>query len=110
MTIIIMMFLLCLHMLAQSKTVDPSEKQAVGNAAYSLLLPGKTLYLSVLLSQTKFKSRGNKAGALAGWKLLETSGLAKVVEVRAQRGTDKVNRHILYMFLYNFVELSTLWV
>jgi hypothetical protein len=65
---------------------------AVGNAAYSLLLPGKILNLSVLLSQTKFKSRGNKAGALAGWKLLEKSGLAKVVELKAQRGTDKVTR------------------
>ena len=79
------------HFLAQSKVVDPSEKLAISNAAFSLLLPGKILYLSALLSQTKFKSRGNKAGALAGWKLLEKSGLAKLVQVKAQRGTDKVN-------------------
>ncbi len=40
--------------------------------------------------QTKFKSRGKKAGAIAGWKLLKESGLASLVEFKAQRGTDKV--------------------
>ena len=69
---------------AQAKTADPNEKLAARNAAFSLLLPGQILYLSVLLSQTKFKSCGNKAGALAGWKLLDKSGLAKIVEVKAQ--------------------------
>ena len=72
---------------AQSKTIDPNKKLAISNAAFSLLLPGRVLYLSTLLSQTKFKSHGNKAGA---WKLLEKSGLAELVEVKAQRGTDKV--------------------
>ena len=43
-----------------------------------------------LLMQTKFKSRGKKAGAIAGWKLLKESGLASLVEFKAQRGTDKV--------------------
>ena len=86
----------CLHIIlhvyiANAKSADPSEKLAARNAAFSLLLPGRILYLSVLLSQTKFKSRGNKAGALAGWRLLDKSGLAKIVEVKAQRGTDKLN-------------------
>ena len=77
--------------LAQGKTNNPDEKQAASNASYSLLLPGKVLYLSVLLMQTKFKSRGQKAGALGGWKLLQGAGLAKIVEMKAQRGTDKVS-------------------
>ena len=85
-------------LLAQSRTIDPSEKMAVGNASYSL--PRKILSLSVLLSQREFKSRGKKAGALAGWKLLEKSGLAKVVEMKAQRGTDKVTR-LVYIQVYN---------
>ncbi len=47
--------------------------------------------------QTKFKSRGKKAGASAGWKLSKESGLASLVEFKAQRGTDKV---ILQLYVY----------
>lgn len=79
-----------LFSVAQPKTKDTDENQALSNAAYSILLPGNVLYLSVLLAQTKFKTRGKKAGTLAGWKLLEKSGLAKLIEMKAQRGTDKV--------------------
>ena len=32
---------------------------------------GKILYLSALLVQTKFRGKGNKAGAIAGWSLLQ---------------------------------------
>lgn len=66
------------------------DSEAVDNAAYSLLLPGSILYLSALLVQTKFRGRGNKAGALAGWALLQEAGIAKVVEKKHGRGTDKV--------------------
>ena len=60
-----------------------------------MLLPGNLLNLSVLLVQTKFKSRGQKAGALAGWRMLESAGLTEVVENKAQRGTDKVRTCII---------------
>ncbi len=51
--------------------------------------------------QTKFKSRGKKAGAIAGWKLLKESGLASLVEFKAQRGTDKV---ILQLYVCTHVQ------
>ncbi len=53
--------------------------------------------------QTKFKSRGKKAGAIAGWKLPKESGLASLVEFKAQRGTDKVILQ-LYMYMYACLE------
>ena len=53
-------------------------------------MPGKVLYLSALLSASKFKGRGKKAGAIAGWKLLSDAKVAKIVEKKPQRGTDKV--------------------
>ena len=42
----------------------------------------------------KFKSRGQKVGALAGWRMLESAGLAEDVENKVQRGTDKVRVHV----------------
>lgn len=77
------------YTVAQAIT-NAQDSQAHDNAAYSLLLPGRILYLSALLVQTKFRGRGNKAGALAGWILLQEGGLAKLVEKKHGRGTDKV--------------------
>ena len=99
---------LTLFTVAQPKTTDTNEKQALSNAVYSLLLPGKILYLSVLLAQTKCKTCGKKAGALAGWRLLENSGLAKIMDMKAQRGTDKVNlykfiKHTKTLMLYDWL-------
>lgn len=68
------------------------DSQAHDNAAFSLLLPGRILYLSALLVQTKFRGRGNKAGALSGWNLLQEAGVAKLVERKHGRGTDKVRK------------------
>ena len=68
------------------------DSQAHDNAAFSLLLPGRILYLSALLVQTKFRGRGNKAGALSGWNLLQEAGVAKLVERKRGRGTDKVRK------------------
>ena len=61
---------------------DEGGQLALSNAVFSLLLPGKVLYLSVLLTQTKFKTRGKKAGAIAGWKLLQDSGLVTMVKFK----------------------------
>ena len=80
-------------------TSDAGSQLAQNNASFSLLLPGKVLYLSVLLMQTKFKSCGKKAGAIARWKLLHDSGLASMVEFKAQKGTDKVSNYIACVIL-----------
>lgn len=41
--------------------------------------------------EKKFReNRGNKDGAVAGFRLLQESGLGEIVEKKAQRGTSKV--------------------
>ena len=60
------------------------------NASYSLLLPGKILNLAILNNLSKFCDRGNKAGAIESWRLLEEAGLGTVIESKARRGTDMV--------------------
>ena len=67
-----------------------SKSLVHSNAAYSLLLPGKTLNLTTLNTMRKFRDRGNKAGATAAWKKLEELGLGKLNQSKARRGTDMV--------------------
>ena len=69
-------------------TTDVSE--AHRNATMSLLLPGKTLHLNVLLAMRKFRNTGNKAGALRGFALLEKDGLGKTTSIKLQRGASLV--------------------
>ena len=57
---------------------DNADEETIANAAYCLLLPGKTLDLSALLVAKKFRYRGNKEGAISVLKLLEKDGLGKV--------------------------------
>ena len=67
------------------------------NASYSLLLPEKVLNLTVLNNLRKlrkFRDRGNKAGAIESWKLLEEAGLGTLIESKACRGTDMVCLYI----------------
>ena len=60
-------------------------------AAYCLSLPGKTLFLSHLLSLKKFRKRGNKDGALRAFFKLEEEGLGKVLEVAGSKGSQCVS-------------------
>ena len=75
-------------MLSGDKTNDSLRHS---NAAYSLLLSGKVLNLTVLNTMRKFRDRGNKAGAIEAWKLLQEKGLGKLIESKARRGTDMVS-------------------
>ena len=59
--------------------------KAHGNATYSLLLPGKVLYLNALLSLKKFRDRGNKEGAVQGFYVLQGAGLGRVIEKSLNR-------------------------
>lgn len=45
---------------------------------YCLTLPGKILYLTPLLTAKKFRSRGNKEGALRAFYKIEEEGLGTV--------------------------------
>ena len=59
-------------------------------ATYTLLLPGTILNLSNLLVK-KFAGKSNKEGAVETFKQLEETGLGKIVETKAQRGTACVS-------------------
>ena len=48
-------------------------------AKYCLLLPGKSLHVSALLAAKKFRTRGNKEGAIAAFNELEKVGLGKLI-------------------------------
>lgn len=58
-------------------------------AAFCLQLPGSTLDLTRLLNAKKFRSRGNKEGALKAMRLLAYEGLGELEE-RHGRGSNKV--------------------
>ena len=60
-------------------------------AAYCLSLPGKTLFLTHLLSLKKFRKRGNKDGALRAFYKLEEEGLGKLLEVTRSKGSQCVS-------------------
>ena len=61
---------------SSDSTMRPTSDDAI--AAYTLLLPGKTLYLSALLNAKKFRRRGNKDGAIRAFYQLEEEGLILV--------------------------------
>lgn len=69
----------------------PGSAQAHANATFSLLLPGRVLYLNVLLAQKKFRDRGNKEGAVRGFEILSEENLGKVVKRKPPRGTNVVS-------------------
>ena len=60
-------------------------------AAYCLLLPGKILHISALLSAKRFRDKGNKDGAVRGIKTLEAAGLGEIIEKKPLRGTSLVS-------------------
>ena len=66
-------------------------------AAYCLQLPGKTLYLTPLLAQTKFRTRGNKDGAVRAFYQLETEKLGTTLEIGGSKGTTVVCVNCMFL-------------
>ena len=85
--IIILLYVL---LLLPYNVVPEETSKARRTAAFALLLPGKVLHLSALIVSRKFRDKGNKPGAIAAFKLLESSSLGKLHETKSVRGTDKV--------------------
>lgn len=69
-------------------TSSTSNSGEVGT--FCLQLPGKVLNLSALLAAKKFRSRGNKDGALAAFRELEKAGLGKLFKEDSCRGASAV--------------------
>ena len=82
---------------------DETDGQVHANAAYSLLLPGKILYLNALLAMKKFRDRGNKEGAVRGFLALQEAGLGRVVEQKPQRGTTVVQLSLYGVHAYTSI-------
>ena len=81
-------------MYAMLSTGQPDDEDEVtdddATAAFCLLLPGITLYLSPLLYLKKFRNKGNKDGAVRAFYQLEADGLGTVLEVGGSKGTNTV--------------------
>lgn len=89
---------LCKPALSHILVTDrPQAKQlstfnlASKNARYSLLLDGKVLHLTALLSLRKFRDRGNKTGAILGFEALQKAGLGKLTSYKPNRGAALVS-------------------
>ena len=63
----------------------------MSTAAYCLLLTGATLDLSALPSSKKFRTKGDKEGALAAMRLLQNDGLGTLNGQKAHRGISMVS-------------------
>jgi hypothetical protein len=55
------------------------------------MLPGTILDVTTLLACKKFRSRGNKEGALQAMRALEADGLGKLIEKSSHRGASSVS-------------------
>ena len=72
------MFTLCLAPMSCTPTGFRHDTTV---AAYCLLLPGKTLHISALLTAKIFRDKGNKEEAVRAIRLLESAGLGEVEEI-----------------------------
>ena len=72
-----------------------SDSQACACGTVSLLTPGRVLHLSALLILKRYREKGNKAGAVKGYQLLEQEGLGKLIEMKPQCGTSVVCPYLL---------------
>ena len=70
-------------------------------SGYTILLPGKALDISAIVKAKKFKSRGNKPGALEACKRLKEAGMGKLVELGKSRGTAMVIYYAHFRILIN---------
>ena len=73
------------------------KNSELSTAEFCLNLPGKTLFLSHLLTLKKFRKRGNKDGALQAFFKLEEDGLGKVVQVGGGKGAQGVSSFFFFL-------------
>ena len=76
------MFLLAVYLKLSGVEQGPSTKASGKTTeALCLMLPGKVLHLSALLTAKKFRTHGNKEGAILAMRSLEADGLGQLEEV-----------------------------
>jgi len=89
------MFLFCVPTYTATSVAQNSDSQARACGTVSLLTSGRVLHLSALLILKRYREKGNKAGAVKGYQLLEQEGLGKLIEMKPQRGTSVVCPYLL---------------
>jgi len=91
------MFLFCVPTYTATSVAQNSDSQARACGTVSLLTSGRVLHLSALLIlyYKRYREKGNKAGAIKGYQLLEQEGLGKLIEMKPQRGTSVVCPYLL---------------
>lgn len=67
------------------------EDIVTDHAGYTILQPGKKLDFSALIKAKRFKDRGNKPGAVAACKKLESAGLGVLHELGKSHGMSMVH-------------------
>lgn len=65
-----------------------------------MTIPGRVLHLSALLNKKKFRKKGDKDGAVAGFRLLEKANLGKVEALNPKRGSLVPK---MYWKMYNII-------
>ena len=75
---------------AEASLAQNSDSQARACGTISLLTPGRVLHLSALLILKRYHDKGNKAGAVKGYQLLQQEGLGQLAETKPQRGATVV--------------------
>ena len=77
--------------LGSSDPISTSADDAT--AGFCLTLPGKTLYLTPLLTAKKFRGRGNKEGALRAFYQLEEEHFGRVLVVGGSSRVSQVTNY-----------------
>ena len=88
----------CLLISTDKVVVAPDKDD---KTAHCLTLPGKTLHLTPLLNQKKFRGYGNKEAAVRSFFKLEEEGLGKTLIIGPSR-VNPVSINVQYKFAVNF--------
>lgn len=83
---------------AEASLAQNSDSQARACATISLLTPGCVLHLSALLILKRYRDKGNKAGAVKGYQLVQQEGLVELVEIKPQRGASIVCTVVVWLY------------
>ena len=83
--------------LGPSDPISTSADDAI--AGFCLTLPGKTLYLTPLLTAKKFRGRGNKEGALRAFYQLEEEDFGRVLVVGGSSRVSQVTSTLVHTHL-----------
>ena len=87
-------------LISTDKVIAPDKDDKT--VAHCLTLPGKTLHLTPLLNQKKFRGYGNKEAAVRAFFKLEEEGLGKTLIIGPSR-VNPVSINVQYEFAVTYI-------